>query len=86
MPARAFEPIFDHQFVRTLDLPAANRPALRDKLRVLQLRQPCYQIGQLAGQLSIGRLRGHEPAKKRHDRRRAIMLERVPQFHKLRRR
>ena len=44
MHPRAFQPVFDHQFVGALHHPTANRPALRDKLRVLQLCLACFQI------------------------------------------
>ena len=86
MHPRAFEPIFDHQFVRTLHHSTANRPALRDKHRVLQLRYPCFQIGQRAGQLYVRRLRRDERAQLRHHRRWAGVLERVAELHKLSRR
>jgi hypothetical protein len=50
----AFQPSFDDQLVATFDDPAANRPALRAKLGILQLGLAFFQVSQVGG--DFGRL------------------------------
>ena len=57
MHACAFQACFHHQLVAAFHNPAANRPALGLKERILQLRFPLFQVSQVAGDgLYVGML------------------------------